>query len=334
MGAGVVPKELVAVLVVVAVLSVFTSSLLLRFQQGAIDLVERVLPSKLLRMIGIYESWLDQMRTRAPGTSGVRSRLLPSLLIDLLIMVGITLAWRTWRTELGRALARVFGFGPEVEHILATGALMVALLPPLVPLALGARTLATRLADRVFDEQKTNEHALLRAVLGLIATLCAGLPLALFLGPIVGTRLVWPALGGALAIGGFLAWRKAARWDEEMTSGGLLVLKTIANQGLPDAHEERRHSISGFANLKEVTLRTDSYAVGKTLTELHLRAATGASVVGVGNQQSRMGLPDSNLVLAAGDTLLLAGSGPDQSVAELLLHEGAAPSDPQEAEEP
>lgn len=323
--AGALPAQLKPILVVVATLSIFTSSLLLNWTSPIANAIERLLPGRMLRLLSIYETWLDDLRT-PPGEQAVKERrFLPLLLLDLGFMLAIILAWRTWEKELGSFLARSLHLRSWDENILSTIALVVALVVPLVPLTLGARQIATHLADKVFGSERHQGHALLRAVLVLLAMACVGLPLSLLLGPILGVRFVWPALVVALIVPGYFAWKSATRWDYELTSSGLLVLQTISEQGLPEENEDHPPRMSGLAHLRRVLLESTSFAVGKTLTQLQLRSLTGASVVGISNTESSFLAPSGDRTLLPGDTLLVAGTTDDQDTAERLVLDGSYP---------
>lgn len=323
--AGALPAQLKPILVVVATLSIFTSSQLLNWVNPVTKLIERMLPGRMLRLLSIYETWLDKLRTR-PDEQAVHPaqgrRFLPLLLLDLGFMLAIVLAWQSWEKELGSFLARVLRLRAQDERILSTFALVIALIVPLIPLTLGARQIATRLADKVFGSERHHGHALLRAVLMLLAMTCVGLPLSLLLGPILGVRFVWPALLTALVVPGYFAWKSANRWDHAMTSSGLLVLKTISEQSLPEQPEEHPARLSGLAHVRRVPLIATSFAVGKTLTELQLRSLTGASVIGISNAEASFLAPSADRPLVLGDTLLVAGSTEDQDTAERLLQNG------------
>ncbi len=316
------PVSIKPILVVVAMVSVFTSGLLLRRREGIIAFLGAIFPKNFLTFLSIYESWLDKLRTRPDQRP--RHRLLPLLLIDFILLFVLIAAWRTWEKELGSYLARAFRVRVQAERLLSTGALVVALVVPLIPLALQVRRVASQLADRVFDNERHAGHDLLRAVLVLLAAVAVGLPLALLLGPLLGVSYVWPALLVALVVPGIFAWKRATRWDHDLTSGGLLMLQTIFDQGLPEDQAERLTHFSALGKVSSVVLEPASHAVGKTLTELQLRSLTGASVIGISTDATSFTAPAGDYVLQAGDTLLLAGTAFDQQQAEQLLRRGAA----------
>jgi len=141
----------------------------------------------------------------------------------------------------------------------------------------------------------------------------------LLLGPILGVRFVWPVLLTSLIIPLVLAWKSATRWDTELTSSGLLVLQTIADQGLPEEQEDHTSRLSGLSQLRRVTLGPDSFAVGQSLTELQLRSLTGASVIGIANDKTSFLVPSGERCFEVGDVLMVAGSVDDQDAAEGLL---------------
>lgn len=321
--ARVVGPELQSVLVTVAVLSTFTTALALRFQEGIAHSIDRVMPSSLTRTLTLYEAWFDQIRNRpATGANGVR-RILVGITLDLALITGIVFAWQAWESELGKFLGQTLELKKKSQETAAALALGAALLPLFLPLALSARRLSTKLAQRVFGDDQSNSKDLLQAAIMLLMVAAIGVPVTFLLGHAVGLTYIWPALAAALGISAWLAWRHVSAVDSDIESGSVLMLRTIAEQGLPEAERETQPPLPGLNSLHEVTLDNGDFAVGQSLADLRLRSLTGASVVALRTDSGGLGLPTGAEILAVGDSLFVAGCQVDQEAAEDLLTLGA-----------
>jgi CPA2 family monovalent cation:H+ antiporter-2 len=188
-------------------------------------------------------------------------------------------------------------------------------------LALAARKLASSLAARVFGSQDSNARRLLYATVIASLIVVVGTFGAVLLAPVVGAGYVWAGFWLALLFILTLVWRRAGAVDDEITSGGALLIQAIAEQGLPDADRETVELPPFTLNLREIKLSAGDFAVGKTLAELRLRALTGASVLGL-QIQGEVRSPSGTEVLSPGDVLHLAGGPVDQEAAVQLLTVG------------
>src|SRR5690606_33149649 len=143
-------------------------------------------------------------------------------------------------------------------------------------------------------------RALLTAAFWAITVATVGIPATLLLGRAVGIGYVWPAFAVAALFSGWIAWRKAGTVDHELESGGLLMLKTIAGQGFEDSEHGVRPTLPGIKHLLEVHLGPTDHAVQRTLTDLDLRARTGASVVAISDETGSTTIPSGTQPLRAG----------------------------------
>lgn len=318
--------EFQSILVTVAVLSTFTTSLALSFQEPIVSRVESLLPQRLKRVLVLYESWWQQLRQPSNEPKHTVRVIVSALLLDLALVAVIILSWQAWQEELGSALIGLFGLGDELSKSAAVAALGLALLPLLITLFIATRALASNLSDRLFDKDQLSSRALLRAALWATAVAAIGIPATFILGRAVGIAYVWPAFLAAAVLSVWIAWRKVGNVDSELQSGGLIVLKTIAGQGFEDEHHRlSRPTVPGIRNLLEVKLEENDFAVGLTLTAIDLRARTGANVVAIHDHQGASTIPNGTETLQVGDSLYVVGNAEAQAAAEGLLRSGPPP---------
>src|SRR5690606_23025336 len=99
--AFVVGPMLQPILVTVAVLSTFTTALLLRYSQAITSGIDRLLPEHVQHLLNIYESWIERMRTRPSekSSSGIAS-VVRAVLFDLFLAALVVGAFRMWDAEI------------------------------------------------------------------------------------------------------------------------------------------------------------------------------------------------------------------------------------------
>ncbi len=323
--ARVVPAELQPVLVTVAVLSTFTTALGLRWSDKLVQGVERRLPSRFLKMLAIYEAWFEQIRTSPPSSTRSVGRAIRFVLLDVALIAIIAVAWKVWRGRIDDYLSAQLSFDMTTIRYISASLLLAGLLPALVPLLVTSRKLEALLADRVFAGERGRARATLTASIFLSIVACIGVPIALLLGTVTGVNYIWLVFAVGLLVAVAVAVVRARELDVDIQSGGLLMLRAIADQGMPDAPPETRRSNMGMMHMHEVKLESTSHAVGKTLAALRLRSVTGASVIAVRPDGASMQHPVPERALEAGDMLMIAGCRVDQDAAEQFLLLGHVP---------
>lgn len=333
--AGVVRPELQPVLVTVAVLTTFTTSLALRFRERVVGAVDSALPARLRHLLALYEVWFEELRARTTTRSSPEGRALRAIALDVCGILLLVLGYRTWSAEIGRGLTSVLGL-PSSKGALVGGIAVLSLVVPLlVALTLSARKLTLFAAQRVLGEEPSDSaRALLRASVALLIVLCIGVPAGAALRTVLGLKHVWPALGLAFGIAGAVAWRQAGKLDGDIQSGGEFLVRAIAKQSLPEQDAHPRGSVlPGLTNMRELVLGPGASALGKTLAELRLRTVTGAAVLAIRRADHSATIPTGTEVLAEGDVLFLTGTRVDQELAEAYLLGGEVPEEAAGAEE-
>ncbi len=325
--ARVVRPELSPILVTVAVFSTFTTSLLLKQRDRVVRAVDSLLPARVTHLLALYEVWFEELRSRSSKDDSPMRRAVRAILLDLVGIVVIALVWKTWAPEIRQTVTELLGLPPKRARVVGATAVLLAIVPFLVAMTLSARKLTLLAAHRALGtEAPLHARALLRASVALLVVLCIGAPAGAVLRPLLGLPRVWPVLMVAFCIAGAVAWYEAGKLDGDIQSGGEILVRAIAKQGLPDHQPKERSSLlPGLARMSEVTLTTGAAALGKTLAELRLRTVTGANVIALRRADQTVVMPVGTEVLEAGDTLYLAGTRADQRTAEGYLVDGSVP---------
>lgn len=333
--AGVVRRELQPVLVTVAVLTAFTTPLSLGIAPQVVKLAERVLPTSLTRLIGLYEDWVARFRGGAgPGPERPKLvRALRTLVLDGVVFSGVLLV-----TAFGHVTARAWisanmGVTPLVARFVLIGVVLLTLSPLVYGVVRNTLGLARLLTDALLPVgeveplvARVSRHSL-RVMLLLAVTLGIGMPTLAVLGPVVGT-LPGAVLLSMLVLGtGLYLYRSAHALDHEFESGAVTLAALLARQ-VSDQRDSKEMELSapsllpGLDHARSLMLEPGSHAVGKTLGQVNLRAHTGATVIAIRHHDEAVTLPTGQEPLKPGDRLALVGTTGALKRAEVLLTAG------------
>ncbi len=318
--AGVVQVGLQPVLVTVATASAFTTPILLGRAPHVIRFIDRNLPHRAQWLLGLYESWLKRLREARPtkaGTSTIARALriiaIDAVLLTLVLAVSISvlepgsewlaahlsvtpLAGRVGLLVLAAMIATPLGGG----IIRNSRTLARVAGESLVPSRAAPETRATRIAVRS-----------LRTLIFTAVLLGVGLPLVAVLRPLAGG--LYGAVGLTLLVA-FVAvdlWRNAGAMAVELRSGTEQLTSLLAEQSGQEEPLQLSHSKlpPGLDAMLVLPLPPRSVAIGRTLSEVNLRARTGATVLAIQRQEgSPLILPTGREHLQAGDVLAISGS--------------------------
>lgn len=336
LAAGVVRPELQPILVTVAVLTTFTTSLCLGAAERVLGMVDRLMPERLRHLLTLYEEWWQ--RSRALRAAGHRAdgwrRSARVLIIDGLALIAVLALAFAWAPTLVAWLGAYAGWSPgraRLAVILATGVISAPLMFGFAKNVVG---LARRVSDALLPVQGEPTLAVilaargLRAMVYLAVLLAAGLPTMAVLRPIIGTPYAFAVFLVVLAWLGTFLWRTAGRMEPEYRSNVDRIAEVLARQAAEDTEHRRireianLHLLPGLDHSLGVSLTAESYAVGKTLAELDLRARTGATVLAIQHATESVSLPTGHERLGPGDLLALNGTPEAVERACALLLQG------------
>jgi len=166
-----------------------------------------------------------------------------------------------------------------------------------------------------------------------LAVIClVGLPMLAVTQPFLPGWAAGLSLGLVLVVLGSVLWRRATNLQGHVKAGAEMIVEVLVTQAgkpraAPDeqALEQIQHLMPGLGELVPVRLDDRSASVGKTLAQLNLRGATGASVLAIARGEQSVIVPLAGEVLHAGDVLALAGTH-DAVAAAIALLTGPAPA--------
>jgi len=132
---------------------------------------------------------------------------------------------------------------------------------------------------------------------------------------------------GALAVA---FWRSAANLQGHVRAGAQVIAEVLRSQARA-ARPLNQTSLAqvqtllpGIGAPEPLTIEATSPAVGRSLAELNLRGATGATVLEIHREDQDVLVPGAQDTLRAGDVLALAGTREALDAAAQLLRGGSA----------
>ncbi|HKY62187.1 MAG TPA: cation:proton antiporter [bacterium] len=329
-----IDEFLYPVAVAVSAITTLTTPWLIKSSDKAANFVENRLPRPIQTFASLYGSWLDQLR-KSPAnksTGAAIRRALTLLLVDFAALAGLIIA-----ASINYPRALVFAASNLGLNTQLAGILYFALTFAIgFPFALGilriSKHLGTVLAEAALPSTDKNRPDLALAprkmliiTLQLAMVLLVGFPLLALTQPFLprfgGLGVVLLILGMAV-----LFWRSASNLQGHVRAGAQVVVEALAAQtrksSAPQAGNvlsEVQHLLPGLGSPVSVRIEDGSFGDGKSLSQLNLRALTGATVLALYRGGKGLVIPEAQEVLQAGDTLALAGSEESVEAARKLL---------------
>ncbi len=334
LAAGLVRPELQSILVTVAVLTAFTTPLFFGRADRLFAWVERLLPARVIQSLKLYESWFETWRSGAASGTAMPSmrRAARVIVLDLLVLIGLAVAAEVAGPEAAAAMVRLVALPEAAGGAAVVGIWLLVAAPFVVGLVKNTSALAGLVSRAVIASPAAGARPAApllqrtyRIIIYVAVILAVGFPICLVLQPVTGaTPLVLLVVGTVLA-SGFFVWSSTGDVDPRLRSGAERVARLLARQAaqeeLAEPHGTAR--LPGFDLVFAMAIPADSDAVGKTLTELNLRALTGATVVAIRRGNEDVLLPTGREALMAGDVLGLAGKEEAIRKANVLLRQGS-----------
>jgi len=327
--------------VAISAATTLTTPWLIRAAAPVARAVDLALPAPLQTFAALYGSWLERLRgARHRQTHGARvRRLVRALALDTAAVGAVLIAGALLLGRAADLVERWLGIGPRLARALVAGLDLALLAPFAFGVVRAAQRLGATLAlaalpaahgDRP-DLAAAPRRALVVALqIGVLAF--AGLPLLAVTQPFL------PGPQGALLLAalfvgfGIAFWRGAANLEGHVRASAQVIADALVRRagggtaaGDESALEEVRRILPGLGEPVPLRLAAHSAAVGRTLAELNLRGATGATVLTIARQDGGCVVPGADEVLRAGDVLALAGSHEAVEAARRLL-EGGPPA--------
>ncbi|HCU23869.1 MAG TPA: potassium transporter [Deltaproteobacteria bacterium] len=318
------------VAVSVSALTTLTTPWLIRHSDAVAKWVDRRLPQPLQTFTCLYATWIHRLQASRKGAErSVIRRLLVSILVDLSLCIVLIIAAGLSAAELQAKFVHLTGLPASWARALLTVAAILLVAPFAVGLVRSARLLGLNLA-RLALPKKEDGHVDLAAAprramvvaFQLFSLILIGAPLLALTQPFLPYYfggILWVLL---LAILGIAFWRSAANLHGHVKAGAKMLIEKLnasLDRGKEQNFPEAEKMLPGLGNLLSYYISADSVAVGRTLSDLNLRALTGANVFAITGKTGNVLVPTGQELLREGDTLALSGTPEALAAAKAML---------------
>ena len=334
--AGVVRGWLYPVAITVSAITTLTTPLLIKLSNRAAASIDHWLPEPIQTVAALYASWIERVRS-APRVASDRSatnRIIRIILLDAALITAVVIGIDVEIDRLSALVANMSGksAGQVRFVVVLIGGLITV--PLIYGLITSAKALGNRLARRAFaDAQKGKvdpadaPRRALVIVVQLAVVLAVGIPVVAITQPFL------PAHQGALVLTILTLlllvalWRNASNLQGHARAGAQIIASALAHQmastdGTSDETkllEDVNAVLPGLGEPVAIRVVPQSIAVGRSLAQLNLRGATGATVLAIKRGTTQIPTPLGREVIQADDVVAVAGAHDALAVARAIF---------------
>ncbi len=333
---GVIRGWLYPVAIAVSAITTLTTPLLIKLSNRAAASIDHWLPEPIQTIAALYASWIERVRSapRVPTERSGTNRVIRIILLDAALITAVVIGVAVEIDRLSGLVGSMIGTPPERVRFMVVLIAGLITVPLIFGLITSAKALGNRLARRAFaDAQKGKvdpadaPRRALVIVVQLAVVLAVGIPVVAITQPFL------PPLQGA-AVLAFLTlvllitlWRNAANLQGHARAGAQIIASVMANQmastdGVSDETkllEDVNAVLPGLGEPVAIRVVPQSIAVGRSLTQLNLRGATGATVLAIRRGAVQIPTPLGREVIQADDVVAVAGTHDALAIARAIF---------------
>ena len=324
------------VAIAVSAITTLTTPLLIKLSNRAAASIDHWLPEPIQTVAALYGSWIERVRgaPRAPTERSGTNRIIRIILLDAALITAVVIGVGVELDRLSLLVGNMIGMPParvQFMVVLVSGMITVPLIYGLIT---SARALGNHLARRAFaDAQKGKvdpadaPRRALVIVVQLAVVLAVGIPIVAITQPFLPSHqgaLVLTLLTLVLLVA---LWRNAANLQGHARAGAQIIASALVNQmasteGAFDETnllEDVNAVLPGLGEPVAMRVVPQSIAVGRSLGQLNLRGATGATVLAIRRGTRQIPTPLGREVIEADDVVAVAGSHDALAVARAIF---------------
>jgi monovalent cation:H+ antiporter-2, CPA2 family len=333
---GVLRGWLYPVAIGVSAITTLTTPLLIKLSNRAAASIDRWLPEPIQTVAALYGSWIERVRNspRVPTERSGTNRTIRIILLDGVLITTVVIGVDVEIDRLSQILGNLTGLTADRVRFVVVLIAGLVTVPLIYGLITSARALGNRLARRAFaDAQKGKvdpADAPRRALVILIqvaVVLAVGIPVVAITEPFL------PPYQGAFVLAVVILlllvalWRNASNLQGHARAGAQIIASALANQmasvdGASDETtllEDVNAILPGLGEPVAIRVIPQSIAVGKSLAQLNLRGATGATVLAIRRGAEQIPTPLGREVIRANDVVAVAGAHDALAVARAIF---------------
>ena len=333
---GVVRSWLYPVAIGVSAITTLTTPLLIKLSNRAAASIDRWLPEPIQTVAALYGSWIERVRSspRVPTERSGTNRIIRIILLDAALIITVVIGVDVEIDRLSQILGNLTGMTADRVRFMVVLIAGLVTVPLIYGLITSARALGNRLARRAFaDAQKGKvdpADAPRRALVILVqvaVVLAVGIPVVAITEPFL------PPYQGAFVLAVLVLlllvalWRNASNLQGHARAGAQIIASALANQmasidGASDETtllEDVNAILPGLGEPVAIRVIPQSIAVGKSLAQLNLRGATGATVLAIRRGSEQIPTPLGREVIRANDVVAVAGAHDALAVARAIF---------------
>jgi len=321
---NVTSKFLYPIAVAVSAITTLLTPYLIKSTDWMVNWFDRIAPRAVVNSLDVYTRWAGQLgaqREKNMAASLARRWAWQMALNAVLIAAVFIGALFIGRRPPGWVLR--LGLSDEMLKAVLWLTAVILCLPMFIATfrklqALGLLTAETKVSRAAAGERTAAIRAVVAQAVPVAGSIALGLFVLVLSSALLPRFSVLIALVTVAAAIGWLLWRTFVR---VYSKAQVALQETFAQTPAPH-HEAPAPALPPLlreANLETMKVATGSPAAGKYIGELGLRTRTGASIVGIQRNGSRIINPGPDEELQAGDEILLLGTRTQLDAARTAL---------------
>lgn len=329
---GVVGGFLFDITVAVAVVTAFTTPLLLRAAEPFSRFVDSHLPKPLQTFTALYGSWLEEVQHGSEEGVSIwprTRRMVRMMVLDTFILAVIIITTAATLHHWLPHLVTDWKIPEALVRALLLGAGLLFSLPFFLGVVRAARNIGGLIAsaairtshEGTLDLGQAPRRALTLALqLGIV--FAVGFPLLALTQPFLPFGYSPLLFAVLLTVLGIVFWKSAVNLQEHLRAGAQMVAEALSHRAPINQEvllEEINTMAPGIGAPTSMKIDKDCPSVGKKLSELNLRLLTGASIIAITRGDERILMPSGKETIQEGDTLVLVGTQEAVFLAKGLL---------------
>jgi monovalent cation:H+ antiporter-2, CPA2 family len=321
--AGVIASWMYPVAIAVSAITTLTTPLLIRLSIKAAASIDRWLPEPIQTVAALYGSWIERVRS-SPGAATERSatnRIIRIILLDAAVITAIVVGVGIELDRLSAIVSEITELAVSTVRFLVVLVAAVVAVPLLYGIVTSSRALGNQLARRAFTDVGSGRvdpaDAPRRALVALVqiaVVLAVGIPVVAITQPFLPRNQGAMVLALVVVVLLVALWRNAENLQGHARAGAQIIASVLANQmasveGDSDDSkmlEDVNSVLPGLGEPVAIRVIPESIAVGRSLAELNLRGATGATVLAIRRGADQIPTPLGREMIHSGDIVAVA----------------------------